>query len=50
VHTQRTGATRYTRDYYGLFAAAALGLLYDRGGEVMFFGSHHPAMLTFGKI
>jgi hypothetical protein len=34
VHTQRTGAARYTRDYYGLFAAAALGRLYERGGKV----------------
>jgi hypothetical protein len=47
VHTQRTGAARYTRDYYGLFAAAALGQLYDRGGEVMVFGSHPPGDVNF---
>jgi len=27
VHTQRTGSARYTRDYYGIFAAAVLGPL-----------------------
>jgi len=31
VHTQRTGSARYTRDYYGFFAAAVLGLLYNWG-------------------
>ena len=47
VHTQRTGAARYTRDYYGLFAAAELGLLYERGGEVIVFGSHPPGDVNF---
>ena len=49
VHTQRTGAARYTRDYYGLFAAAALGQLYDRGGEVMILAATHPEMSTSAK-
>jgi len=42
VHTQRTGSSRYTRDYYGIFTAAALGLLYERSMEVSIFGSHPP--------
>jgi len=47
VHTQRTGASRYTRDYYGIFAAAVLGRLYDRGMEVAIFGSHPPGDAIF---
>ena len=38
--TQRTGTARYTRDYYGVLAAAALGRLYDRSRDVSIFGSH----------
>jgi len=45
VHVQRTGAARYTRDYYGIFAASALSRLYERGGEIMVFGSHPPGEL-----
>jgi Arginine deiminase len=33
VHTSRTGSARYTRDYYGIFAAAVVGRLYNRGRE-----------------
>jgi hypothetical protein len=40
--TQRNGASRYTRDYYGVRVAAASGRLYERGGEVQVFGSHPP--------
>lgn len=47
VHTQRTGSARYTRDYYGCFAAAVLGRLYDRGREVSIFGSHPPGDVNF---
>lgn len=47
VHVQRTGAARYTRDYYGIFAAAALARLYERGGEIMVFGSHPPGDVNF---
>ena len=45
--TQRNGASRYTRDYYGVFAAAALGRLYERGGEVKIFGSHPPGDVQY---
>jgi hypothetical protein len=45
--TQRNGASRYTRDYYGIFAAAALGRLYERGGDVKVFGSHPPGDVQF---
>lgn len=45
--TQRNGASRYTRDYYGVLAAAALGRLYERGGEVKVFGSHPPSDVKF---
>jgi hypothetical protein len=47
VHTQRTGAARYTRDYYGVFAAAALAQLYERGHDVQVFGSHPPGDVSF---
>ena len=47
VHVQRTGAARYTHDYYGIFAAAALARLYERGGEIMVFGSHPPGDVNF---
>jgi len=47
VHTQRTGSARYTRDYYGIFAAAVLGRLYDRGREISIFGSHPPGDVKF---
>jgi len=47
VHTQRTGSARYTRDYYGIFAAAVLGHLYDRGREISIFGSHPPGDVKF---
>lgn len=42
VHTQRTGSSRYTRDYYGIFASAILGRFYERGMEISIFGSHPP--------
>ena len=42
VHTQRTGSSRYTCDYYGIFAAAVLGRFYERGMDVSIFGSHPP--------
>jgi len=45
--TQRTGTARYTRDYYGILAAAALGRLYDRSREVSVFGSHPPGDVQF---
>ena len=45
--TQRTGTARYTRDYYGILAAAALGRLYDRGREVSIFGSHPPGDVKY---
>jgi hypothetical protein len=45
--TQRSGAARYTKDYYGILAAAALGRLYERGREVSIFGSHAPGDLKF---
>jgi hypothetical protein len=45
--TQRTGTARYTRDYYGVLAAAALGRLYDRSQELSVFGSHPPGDVQF---
>jgi hypothetical protein len=47
VLSQRNGAARYTRDYYGVFAAIALALLYDRGREVSVFGSHPPGDVKY---
>ena len=45
--TQRTGTARYTRDYYGVLAAAALGRLYDRSREISVYGSHPPGDVQF---
>ena len=47
VLTQRNGTARYSRDYYGVLAAAALGRLYDRSREVSIFGSHPPGDVHF---
>jgi hypothetical protein len=47
VITQRTGTARYTRDYYGVLAAPALGRLYERSQEVSVFGSHPPGDVKF---
>jgi len=47
--TQRIGAARYTKDYYGVLAAATLGRLYDRSREVSVFGSHPPGDVQFRK-
>ncbi len=35
--SQRLGAARYTRDFYGVLAATALAQLYCRGREVAVF-------------
>ena len=45
--TRRSGTSRYTRDYYGVLAAAALGRLYNRSMEVSLFGSHPPGDVKF---
>jgi hypothetical protein len=45
--TQRSGASRYRKDYYGIFVAAALGRLYERSGDVSLFGSHPPGDVAF---
>lgn len=47
VLSQRSGAARYTRDYYGVLAAVALVKLYGRGREVAVFGSHAPGDVKF---
>jgi hypothetical protein len=44
---KRSRAARYTRDYYGVLAAAALAQLYGRGREVAVFGSHAPGDVKF---
>jgi hypothetical protein len=44
---QRSGAARYTRDYLGVLALAALGRLYDRGREIAVFASHAPGDAKF---
>ena len=45
--TKRSGAARYTRDYYGVLTAAALANLYQRGREIAVFGSHAPGDVQF---
>jgi hypothetical protein len=47
AHTQRTGSARYTREYYGIFAAAVIGRIYDRGREISIFGSHPSSDMKF---
>jgi hypothetical protein len=47
VLTQRNGTSCYSRDYYGVLAAAALGRLYDRSRGVSIFGSHPPGDVHF---
>lgn len=47
VIVQRSGTARYTDDYYGVLAAAALMHLYERGREVKVFGSHPPGDVGF---
>jgi hypothetical protein len=43
VVARRTGAARYTADYYGVFVAATLARMYDNSCEVAVFGSHPPS-------
>ena len=45
--SKRSGAARYTRDYYGVLAAATLVQLYGRGREVAIFGSHAPGDVKY---
>jgi len=47
VLTQRSGASRYSRDYYGVLAAISLARLYGRGREVAVFGSHPPGDVKY---
>ena len=47
VLTQRSGASRYTRDYYGVLAAISLARLYGRGREVTVFASHPPGDVKY---
>lgn len=49
VLVQRSSTARYTRDYYGVLAAAALARLYERGREVSIFASHPPGDVKFRK-
>jgi len=47
VQVQRTGAARHTRDYFGIFAAAALARLYERSMKISVFGSYPPGDMKF---
>jgi hypothetical protein len=47
VLVQRSGSARYTRDYYGILAVAALARIYERGQEVAIFGSHAPGDVKY---
>jgi hypothetical protein len=47
VHSQRTGSSRYTREYYSIFAATVIGRLYEKGMEISIFGSHPPGDSIF---
>lgn len=45
--TRRTGAARYTADYYGIFVAATLARFYEVDTTVSLFGSHPPGDVDF---
>jgi hypothetical protein len=45
--SQRLGASRYPRDYYGVLAAATFAQVYGRGREVAVFGSLAPGDVKF---
>lgn len=45
---RRSGADRYAKGYYDKLLAILLGLLYERGGDVQFFGSHPPGDAEYG--
>jgi hypothetical protein len=45
--TIRSGAARYTRDYYGILMTAGLARIFDTGGEVALFGSHAPGDVEY---
>lgn len=45
--TRRTGAARYTRDYYGVFVAATLARVTDWGVNMSVFGSHPPGDVIY---
>jgi hypothetical protein len=49
VLVQRSGSARYTRDYYGILAVAALARLYERGREIAIFGSHAPGDVKYSE-
>jgi hypothetical protein len=47
VVDRRVRAARYTADYYGVFAALATALSYQRGGDYALFGSHAPSDVDY---
>lgn len=47
VISNREGAARYTRDYYGIMAATILARLYERSGDVHLIGMHAPGDIIY---
>lgn len=47
VQVRRSGSARYTRDYYGIPAIAALARIYGHGQEIAIFGSHAPGDVKY---
>ena len=47
IVTARSGTARYTKDYIGVLAAAALAQFYGRGREVSVFASHPPGDVKY---
>ncbi len=45
--TRRSGAARYTRDYYGIFVAATLARMTEWGTHIALFGSHPPGDVIY---
>lgn len=46
---QQIGTARHTRDYYGVFTAAASGRLYGSSREILVFGWYPPCHVQFRR-
>lgn len=44
---QATGASRYTKDYYGVLVSAALSFLYSSSATISILGSHPPGDVAY---
>lgn len=47
IVTRMIGAAKFDADYYGVLAAAAAARVFERGGEIVVFGSHAPGDIEY---